>query len=75
MNNWRYTMEKTFKLGDYVVMKKPHACGENEWKVVRDGVDIKIKCLNCGREVMIDRLEFIKKLKKVLGDKNEEKKS
>lgn len=68
-------MDKTFNLGDLVVMKKNHACGENKWKIIRVGVDIKIKCLNCGREVMIDRLEFERKLKKVLGDENEEKKS
>ena len=67
-------MEKTFKLQDKVVMKKPHACGSNEWLIIRDGVDIKLKCLNCGREIMLDRLEFIKKLKKVIGGENEEKK-
>ena len=49
-------------------MKKPHACGTNLWQIVRTGVDIKIKCINCGREVMLERLEFNKKLKKVLGD-------
>ena len=68
-------MEKTFKLNDIVEMKKPHACGTNRWKIIRVGVDIKIKCVNCGREVMIDRLEFIRKLKKVLGEENEETKS
>jgi len=62
---------ETFKLNDKVVMKKPHACGTNEWLITRMGVDIKIKCLNCGREVMLDRLEFSKKLKKVVGGKNE----
>lgn len=60
-------MEKTYKLNDYVVMKKPHACGTNHWQIIRVGVDIKIKCTNCGREVMLDRLEFNKKLKKVEG--------
>ena len=60
-------MDKTYKLNDQVIMKKPHACG-NLWQIVRTGVDIKIKCINCGREVMLDRLEFNKKLKKVLGD-------
>ena len=59
-------MEKTFKLNDKVMMKKPHACKANEWLIIRDGVDIKLKCLNCGREVMLDRLEFIHKLKKVI---------
>ena len=68
-------MEKTFSLGDCVVMKKTHACGENKWQIIRVGVDIKIKCMNCGREVMIDRLEFMRKLKKVLGEENEEKKA
>ena len=38
-------MEKTFSLGDCVVMKKPHACGENKWQIIRVGVDIKIKCM------------------------------
>ena len=66
-------MEKIFKLNDIVIMKKPHACGSNEWQIIRMGVDVKIKCLNCGREVMIDRLEFAKKLKKVIGGENEKK--
>lgn len=64
-------MDKTFKLNDIVIMKKPHACGTNEWQIIRMGVDIKVKCLNCGREVMLDRLEFTRKLKKVIGGKNE----
>ncbi len=68
-------MDKTFKLNDKVIMKKPHACGTNEWLIIRDGVDIKLKCVNCGREIMLDRLEFIRKLKKVIGGSNEETKS
>lgn len=64
---------KEYKLGDIIIMKKSHACGSNEWKITRMGVDIKIKCINCGREVMMDRLEFEKKLKKVLGETNESK--
>ena len=67
----RYIMAGTFNLNDIVIMKKPHACGTNEWQIIRMGVDIKIKCLNCGREVMLDRLEFKKKKKKVIGGKNE----
>lgn len=64
-------MEKSYKLNDKVIMKKPHACQTNEWQIVRMGVDIKLKCLNCGREIMMERLEFEHKLKKVLGDNNE----
>lgn len=62
-------MDKDFKLYDKVVMKKPHACGTNEWIITRLGVDVKIKCVNCNREVMMDRLEFKKKLKGVIDEK------
>lgn len=61
-------MEKEFKLNDKVIMKKPHACGTNEWIITRMGVDIKIKCINCNREIMMDRLDFKKKLKEVIKD-------
>lgn len=63
-------MEKTFDLNDIVVMKKPHACGTNKWLITRNGVDIKLKCINCSREIMMDRMEFKKKLKGVLDEKN-----
>ncbi|MCH5167099.1 MAG: DUF951 domain-containing protein [Erysipelotrichales bacterium] len=62
-------MEKTFNLNDKVIMKKPHACGTNEWIITRLGVDIKIKCIKCNREIMMDRLEFKKKLKGVIDEK------
>ena len=55
-----------YNLGDKVIMKKGHPCGTNEWEIVRMGADIKIKCLNCGRIIMIPRIEFNKKLKKVI---------
>ena len=57
-----------YKLNSKVIMKKPHPCGTNEWQIIRMGADIKIKCLNCGRSIMLPRIEFNKKLKKVLGD-------
>lgn len=55
-----------FNLQDEVIMKKQHACGTNLWTITRNGADIKIKCNNCGREIMMDRLEFMRKLKKVI---------
>ena len=58
-------MEKEYKLGSIVMMKKPHPCGSNEWEIVRIGADIKIKCVKCGRSIMMDRIEFDKKIKKV----------
>lgn len=63
-------MEKTYNLGTKVVMKKPHACGTNEWVITRVGVDIKLKCINCNREIMMDRLEFEKKLRRIINEKD-----
>ena len=61
-------MNKEYKLGSKVIMKKQHPCGTNLWEITRVGVDIKIKCLKCGHEVMIDRLEFLKKVKGVIDE-------
>jgi len=65
-------MKNNYQLGDIVEMKKQHACGTNKWQITRVGVDIKIKCQNCNREIMMDRLEFDKKVKKIIGGTNEE---
>lgn len=55
-----------FDIGDKIEMKKPHACGGNEWEITRTGADIKLKCCCCGRLIMIDRVEFLKRAKRVL---------
>ena len=47
--------------------------GTNEWEIPRVGADIKIKCLACGRVVMLDRQDFIRMGKKVLVHKEEER--
>lgn len=65
-------MEKIFKLNDKVMMKKAHACGTNEWIITRMGVDVKLKCVHCNHEIMMDRLEFKKKLKGVIDEKVQE---
>lgn len=59
-------MDKEYKVGSIVIMKKDHPCGGNEWQVTRVGADIKIKCEKCGRSIMLPRIEFNKKLKKVV---------
>ena len=63
--------DKEFALHDVVQMKKQHPCGENRWKIIRMGMDIRIKCLGCGHSVLIPRKQFTKKLKKIL-EKGEE---
>lgn len=57
---------KQFVLHDIVEMKKPHPCGSNEWKIIRLGMDIRIKCTGCNHSVLIPRKEFEKKIKKVI---------
>ena len=59
-------MDKEYKLGSIVMMKKNHPCGTNEWEITRLGADIKIKCINCGRSIMMPRIDFNKKLKKII---------
>ncbi len=54
------------QLGDLVQMKKTHPCGSDQWHIIRVGADIKIKCTGCGRIVMMDRAEFVKRMKKLL---------
>ncbi|MFZ4454035.1 DUF951 domain-containing protein [Salibacterium aidingense] len=55
-----------FSLHDVVEMKKPHPCGENQWKIIRMGADIRIKCQGCGHSVMLPRREFRKKMKRII---------
>ena len=57
---------KDVVLGNVGEMKKGHRCGANEWEIIRLGADVKIKCVNCGRVVMISRIDFNKKIKKIL---------
>lgn len=59
-------VDKEFALHDIVQMKKQHPCGENRWKIIRMGMDIRVKCLGCEHSVLIPRKEFAKKMKKVL---------
>jgi len=59
-------MQNNYKLGSKVIMKKEHPCKTNLFEVVRVGVDIKIKCVNCGRTIMLPRVDFNKKIKKVV---------
>ena len=56
-----------YNLNDIVEMKKQHPCKKShQWKIIRMGADIKIKCLGCGAIVMFSRRDFEKRLKKVI---------
>ncbi len=55
-----------FYLGDIVRLRKPHPCGSTEWEVMRVGADFRIKCLGCGRVLLISRSRFEKSVKQVV---------
>ena len=60
-------MPMNLNVGDIVVMKKGHPCGGSEWKILRVGMDIKLLCLSCGREIMLPRAKAEKGIKIILG--------
>ena len=43
------------QVGDIIKMKKQHPCGTNEWKILRTGIDFRLECMGCGRQVMVTR--------------------
>ncbi len=57
---------KSFEVGQVVSLKKGHPCGENRWEIVRVGMDFRIKCMNCGRSVLLPRARFEKRVKEIL---------
>lgn len=50
-------------LGDVVRMRKTHPCGSDQWEVVRLGADIGIRCLKCGRRVLMPRVKFERRIR------------
>ena len=54
------------QVGDTIVTKKAHPCGTCSFEVLRVGMDFKIRCTGCGREVMIPRAKIEKNIKKIL---------
>jgi hypothetical protein len=50
-------------VGDVVRLRKVHPCGSYEWRVVRIGADIGLKCLGCERRVLLPRSTFERRLK------------
>ena len=58
---------KTFTVGDILNMKKNHVCGKNakQMLVLMAGSDVKVKCISCGREMIIPRVKLEKSIKNV----------
>ena len=54
------------KVSDRLVMKKPHPCGCNTFKVTRIGMDFKLVCEKCSHEIIIPRVKAEKNIKKII---------
>lgn len=53
------------EIGDILTLKKAHPCGSKEWKVVRVGVDIGLRCMGCDRFVMVPRRKLEGKIREI----------
>ena len=60
--------DKNYTIGTKVIMKKHHPCGNNDWTFLRTRENIKIQCTKCNISIMIPRIEFNKKLKKIVNE-------
>lgn len=52
-----------------IEFKKPHPCGGKVWKVLRIGIDFKLECTTCQRQITISRLDVKKRIKKIVEEK------
>ena len=59
-------MLSSIAVGDTILTRKKHPCGASSFEVLRVGMDFKIRCTGCGREVMLPRAKIEKNIKKVV---------
>jgi len=56
-------MPLDLRIGDVVRLRKVHPCGSYEWRIVRLGADIGIRCQKCDHRVLMERRQFEKRIK------------
>lgn len=59
-------MPLDLKVGDIVETKKNHPCGSNKFEIMRTGMDFRIKCLGCEKQIWISRVNIEKRVKKII---------
>jgi len=60
-----------YRVGQVVQLKKTHPCGSDCWRILRIGMDFRIKCIKCGRSVMLPRSRFERRVKRLVSDIND----
>lgn len=59
-------MPLELRVGDIIKLKKKHPCGGYHWEISRTGIDIGLKCLCCGRKVLVPRAKIEKRVKLII---------
>lgn len=59
------------RLYQRVELKKQHPCGSKVWKILRVGMDIKLRCEGCGHELMLPRSKVEKAIKRILPEEEQ----
>ncbi len=54
------------RVGDHLLMKKPHPCGSKEFLVLRVGADFRIRCSGCAHEVMVPRAKIERYIRQII---------
>ncbi len=53
-------------MGDIIRLKKKHPCGGFHWEITRTGIDIGLKCLCCGRKVLVPRIKLERRICEII---------
>lgn len=60
-----------YLVGQVVQLKKTHPCGSDRWRILRVGMDFRIKCVKCGRSVLLPRSRFERRVKRLIAEESE----
>lgn len=55
-----------FTISDTLELKKNHPCGSKQFSVLRIGSDVRIRCLGCGHDLVVERVKLEKSIRKVI---------
>lgn len=60
-----------YLVGQVVQLKKTHPCGSDRWRILRVGMDFRIKCVKCGRSVLLPRSRFERRVKRLITEESD----
>ena len=61
-----------YQVNDLLELKKPHPCGNKEFKILRVGSIMRIVCTKCGRDMDIDRMKLERATKKIFSTSHDQ---